>query len=261
MTIPTLGPCTDCGTNANYQRGCRCEDCTRAHRIAGKERGIYRLQHGSCRIPTERVTEALAPLLDMGVSLYAIADAAGIPWRSGSIGQLIEAGRSVNRGTYQRLANVTEDDLSDGALVLADLTRKRIYSLMAAGHQLNAMPLNPRGKWREYDRVTIGIARVIRDHYRTNEGRMGTSTVTASRARNAGHVIPAAWDDPGTLAWPNGTPMAEVHQIRPGRPDMHRAEDIEFLRSMGETDEAIATRLGITRETVRDVMSRTRRAS
>lgn len=193
------------GTNAGYVAGCRCEYCCDGRYREGKERALYRHRFGSCRIEHDKLAAVLEPWLKMGVTLSAICEAAGFANRT-DLAPLYYSGGQVNRATYNTLASVVEDDLKGTATVPADLTRKRIYSLMAAGHALSEMPIHIRGNWRKYERVTIASARDIRDHFQRLEGSMGKYAQTAARARNAGHEPPLAWDDPGTLAWPNGAP-------------------------------------------------------
>lgn len=188
------------GTNAGYVAGCREGCCSDARRRDSKERELHNLRHGSCRIPHEQVAAELAPWFAMGLTLNAILAAADRT-RSGSIFRAFRLGRPVNRATFRALKSVTEETLPPTAKVYAHLTRQRIYSLMAAGHRLEDMPVNARGQWRYRDHVTVALARAVRDYYAAHEFELGPSRHTQSRARNAGHLPPLAWDDPGTLAW------------------------------------------------------------
>lgn len=187
------------GSSAGYVAGCRCEPCHVARRRYQKAHRLALLNGDEFLVPADTVHDILRPWLQMGISRTAVTHAASVMTR-----RPIEDVRHVRASTYRALAAVTEDDFDDSCLVFADLTRRRIYSLMAAGHQLIDMPINPRGKWRDRERITIGFARKIRSHYLANECKEGPSAFTAARAKNNGHVVPAAWDDPGTLAWPIG---------------------------------------------------------
>lgn len=146
-------------------------------------------------------------------------------------------------------------------------TRRRIQALMRLGW--STPELARQGGWsNERDVQNLLYARQfvfretaqrVADLYERLSGTLGPSAYTRDRAERSRYAPPLAWDE-GSIDDPHAEPYRAPERPQ-GRPHMHRAEDIEFLRSMGETDEAIATRLGITRETVRDVMSRARRAS
>lgn len=188
------------GTHAGYLQGCQCEPCRRGHYAESVERGLYRLRHGSCRVSRETVDAFVEPWLKMGLTPYAIAHAVGI-----ADDRLLATG-PVNRATWAPLSTFTEDKIDDNAKVYGHLTRTRIYSLMAIGHRLRDMPINSAGQWRTYERCTVGSARAIRDYFREHEAQVGPARNTQARALNAGHLPPMAWDDPDTLAWPDGTP-------------------------------------------------------
>lgn len=210
------------GTHAGYMTGCDCADCALGHYRANKERNLYRSRHGSCRVDHERLLAVVKPWLLMGLSPHAITQAAGFPHRT-DLREVLEQKTLVNRATFQALANVTEADFSDTAKVYADLTRKRIFSLMVAGHPLKDMPVKSTGYWRTREYITVDQARRIRDYYAAMEFKLGSSRLTAARALNAGHKPPLAWDDPRTLAWPKppaktgcGTRPGYVAHLRAG---------------------------------------------
>lgn len=195
------------GSNAGYASGCRCPKCKHGHFIANKERNLYRSRNGSCMIPHHNVTLLVEPWLRMGFTMNAISTAAGIGG-NGSFNKTYRAGADVYRDTYTKLLTITENTFDGGALVYADLTRQRIFSLLAAGHSLTDMPIDPTGYWRTRTRTNVRTARAIRTHYQQHQHSTGPNKQKAAQARNAGHQPPAAWDDPDTLAWPNGTPTA-----------------------------------------------------
>lgn len=164
----------------------------------------------------EEVDEVLAPWLALGLSPNAVIVASGLgPHRSGAVLR----GNPVRRATYRAIASVTEDSLDGNSLVWAHLTRQRIGSLQVAGYTLDSMPIAARGRWRNQDRVLVDTARAIRDFYLDHHERPGTHPQNAARALNQGHRPPAAWDDPGTLAWPLGwtepLPEAEADDLDP----------------------------------------------
>ncbi|HET7326973.1 MAG TPA: hypothetical protein VFJ14_06755 [Nocardioidaceae bacterium] len=206
------------GTNAGYLAHWHdhepvCDACDVARFRFRKRVHLERLSGVQMLYTAEEVRTLLRPWLAMGITPTAIATAAGMDTqRGGRIASVLRENGIVRRGTFQRLAAITEDDFADGAPILAALTQQRIFSLMAAGHRLNAMPINNNGHWRTRERLNIGTARAIRDYYRAHEAKVGPDRHTMTRARNAGHLPPLAWDDPGTLAWPN--PDKRTHARR-----------------------------------------------
>jgi hypothetical protein len=191
-------------THAGYIAGCREDCCRTARRRAQKLRLLHRLTTGQgCRVPHDTFRAVVDPWLRLGLSPYAIETATGVGSR---IADILRDRSDVLRTTYDAVARMTEDDLPDSAKVFTDLTRTRIESLMAAGHRLSEMPINSRGQWRSREHIAVETARAIRDYYAAHEFHIGPDRHTAARARNRGARPPLAWDDPGTLAWPNGRP-------------------------------------------------------
>ncbi|WP_311208765.1 MULTISPECIES: hypothetical protein [unclassified Aeromicrobium] len=186
------------GLNSGYVAGCRAPCCALAHFRANKERTLHRSRYGSCRHTHDEVLAVLGYWLQQGLTPHALAEAAGLARTD--LAQTFRLKSPVNRGTFAKLRDITEDDLPDTALVNSDLTRRRIYSLMAGGIKQQDMPLNPRGTWRDRPKVQVQMARTIREFFQANEFVVGPSAHTAARARNAGHLPPIAWDDPGSLA-------------------------------------------------------------
>lgn len=197
------------GTNAGYLAHFShaekpCAACSSARYRAQKQWRFDEHRGERFTYPADEVRTLLTPWLNMGIHPSAIANAAGMEGqRGGSFATLLRDGGTVRRATWNRLAALTEESFSDGVFLNADLTRARIYSLMAAGHRLADMPINSTGHWRESPQVKAGLARAIREHFRTNEATVGRHAHTMTRARNAGHRPPLAWDDPDTLAWPD----------------------------------------------------------
>ncbi len=197
------------GTNAGYLTHYRdnehpCDACTEGRYHARKRLLGAHLRGEQLTYTATEVHEVVAPWLTMGLSPSAITIAAGYDsQRGGRLCKVLTEGSAMRRGTYRRLAGVTEDDFAPDSKVYADLTRMRVYSLMAVGHRLIDMPINPGGHWRHRRFVTVATARTMRDHYAAHDFAIGPAPHTASRARNAGHVPPLSWDDPGTLAWPS----------------------------------------------------------
>ena len=198
------------GTNAGYQTHWRegeqaCEPCKAAKRRRQKLNRYDTHRGVPMKYTADTLENVIGPWLRMGIPPSSIATAAGFENQRGSnILHVLHVRGNIRRGTLKAYAQVTEDDFPDHTYVYADLTRQRIFSLMAIGHPLTSMPVNPRSTWRYRKHVRAGTARAIRDFYRQHEFQIGTSKITQSRALNAGHKPPLSWDDPGTLAWPDG---------------------------------------------------------
>lgn len=228
------------GKNAGYAQGCKCDACSLAHFRANKERNLYRSRHGSCIIPHAEVAKIVEPWLAMGFTMNAIA-AAGNVATSGDFRRTYQAGSPVYRDTYKRLKAIREDMFPSTALVFADLTRTRIFSLIAAGHALKDMPILSTGSWRIRERINVKQARDIRDHFRALEATMGPNRQKAAQARNAGHLPPFGWDDPGTLAWPKqppkdgcGTRRGYEAHLRAGEPTCDECRKDNAARLIAE---------------------------
>lgn len=209
------------GSRAGYQAHRRDNEDACGPCLVGRRREdkILRYDHHRevqlLHSPVE-VAAVLEPWLTMGFTPGAVTQAAGIGRTHGfSIVERIERGSPVRRGTYRALAGVVEGDFDPTLTVHADLTRTRIYSLMAAGHLQTSLPISATGKWRYYDRITVRTAQTMRDFYAAHQYESGPSAVTRDRALAAGHRPPAAWDDPGTLAWPLGwtSPLTTVEEV------------------------------------------------
>lgn len=198
------------GTPAGYVAGCRNECCRAPRRRQAKRRAVRVREGVPIWATPDELAAALEPWRRMGFRDAAILQAAGL--RSDHV---FETNRRTHRRTLDAFLTVTEDSFSPDAKIPADLTRQRIYSLMAAGHRLTDMPINDQGQWRYRDHITVQSASDIRDHFRANEFKIGSSRHTAARARNAGHRPPLAWDDPDTLAWPAGKPPARLATPEP----------------------------------------------
>lgn len=146
----------------------------------------------------DEVTAVIRRWLILGLSRSAVENAAGVRTDQ------IRRGGPVTAATFAAVSRVTEDDFHPRNYVYADLTRTRIFSLMAIGHQLKDMPVNPRGKWRDRPLTTVSTARAVRAYFHDKELEVGDAIHTMVRARSHGHIPPLGWDDPGTLAWPDG---------------------------------------------------------
>lgn len=213
MTLPS----TDHrhGSRAGYLAGCR-DDCCRVPNIRYQKRSRVRRElEGLQTVSSHRLIARALWWNQRGVSAQGITDAAGLGY--GTLAEAMSGDRAVClKSTEAAILAVTWDTLHPRSLCNADLTRLRIYSLMAAGHPLawiaaevgDGLPIS--GRWRQQARVTVATARSVMAVYAAAP-LDGPSAQTRAKARNRGHQHPLAWDDPGVPAMPTGwSPYLDV---------------------------------------------------
>lgn len=241
------------GTNAGYLTHYRdgerpCTPCADGRAIA-KKRAAYERHRGVKVVHSAgEVALVIAPWLRMGLTLGAVAVAAGLgESASGTIYQVLREDRPVRRSTYNALAGVVEKDIADTAKIDADLTKRRVYSLMAIGHRVSDMPILTRGAWRSRDKISVGTARDMRAYYAENEFKIGPNRQGQSRARNRGWKPPLAWDDPGTLGWPDAikTPF-DMSTPRATYLADDLLEEVRHLTSFGVSMHQVSRQLGVS---------------
>lgn len=247
------------GRRAGYIAGCRKLCCTEPNFRYQKRSKIRLAREGSQIVPAAPVIERAAWWAERGVSVTGLTGAAGIG--DGTLRELASGARDLClKSTLSAVLAVGWDDLSDRTLCAADLTRARVFSMMAAGHPLDwiveqvAPGLPIRGGWRQQDRVFVGTARAIQRVY-DDAPLEGPSKITASKARNKGHRHPLAWDDPGVPAMPFGWTPERSRSVRAaGRPEVvaDRMEDFDWLTSHGVPEEVAAERVGVHLRSFRD---------
>lgn len=206
------------GTYAGYQAHVHagespvtCWSCLVARRRRDKRNRVRAARGIPALVDGRLALAAVDGWLHMGVSATVLDTCLG-HYGGGIVVRLLSGEiTSVRLSTLARLRAVDEDMLPGSARVYADLTRYRVFSLMAAGHEQQTLGINPNGRWRSGDRLTLAHARQVREMYRRLQYSSGPNANTASRQRNRGVLVPAGWDDPDTLAWPRGFP-------RPGDP-------------------------------------------
>ena len=242
------------GTRAGYLAGCRTSCCTEPNFRYQKRSKIRLQREGTQIVPAGPVVDRLQWWIDRGVSPSAVTKAAGVG--DGTLRDLLAGHHDLClKSTRAAVLAVDWDALPDRGLCFADLTRARVHSMMAAGHPLEwicgeaGRGLPMRGRWRNQARVTVATARIVRDIY-DRAPLEGPSKITATKARNAGHLHPLAWEDPGVLSMPAGwAPAASAATVRThaGRPVVvpDLVEDFDFLISLGETEETAAARVGV----------------
>lgn len=191
------------GERRGYLAGCREECCVRGCRRDMKLRELRKLREGPLDVDPGPLRAVVKYWRDRGLSMGSVAAAAGV--NKDTIRRAIGQQDTVHLDTLRKVTSFTEDDIPGTSFIYAALTRMRVASLMADGQQLREITatvgLPMAGNWRQYPRVTVQVARAVRDLYQHSPG-YGPHKGTSSRALNNGSVRSQAWRDPGTLAEP-----------------------------------------------------------
>lgn len=256
------------GHRAGYLAGCRA-DCCRVPNTRYQKRSRIRLQlEGTQTVPAAATTQRVEWWNKRGVTVAAVSDAAGLGY--GTLAELARGKRNVClKSTARAVLSLRWRHLPDRALCNAELTRTRIYSMMAAGHPLtwitsevgNGVPIG--GRWRQQERVAIGTARAVLAVY-DRAPLAGPSKITAAKARSRGYGHPLSWDAPQVPAAPDdwAPSYATTDTLRGQdqrlalrghlrRPDL--VAEYDHLVSCGESPEQACARLGVKVQTVADV--------
>jgi len=219
--------------------------------------------------------------------LYALSRA-GIGWKratelsglsTGTVSKLLfgKAGRLPSRRIRPETAEailavpLAPASLSQGALVPADGTRRRLQALVAIGWPQSrlagplGMGASNFGTALGRKRVTAATARSVERLYDELWNRPPAeadqrSRISASRARNyaraRGWAPPAAWDD-DLMDDPDATPAEGWQRTEHSkRPAAEVAEDAADLERQGCSREHIAMRLGMDRKSLERALYR-----
>lgn len=133
-------PCVE-GTHGKYSKGCRCEPCTVAHRIYGRNRSRLRAQeaYGFIVIPSNRVdsTETRNHLLFLSKKNI------GIEYLHKKTGVSRSALYKIKKGKYptvsasiaNKILSVPAIAAADGHYVRADEAKKMMAKMLKAGYR------------------------------------------------------------------------------------------------------------------------------
>lgn len=224
------------GFQATYSAGCRCERCTRAYRKARKVEKFHKQRNGGTgRYDGDEIRAHIKWLKDeKRIGLAQIASITGIHYMTlrryvvGTPDRPIPA-VSVIKRNGEKIMAVTgneEEGRSRSGYVNPELTIHRLRSLAALGYGptvLYAMShpnRNTRPGSNIYARmifhpegvhkIFVQTAREVRALYReigdtpyetdNRQARSGRTKILRLATRE-GWLLPAGWDDPGTLAF------------------------------------------------------------
>lgn len=231
---------------------CRCDPC-RVYRVRYQKQYLHDVNSGRPRtIPVQVVQDHLAMLIESGMSQWAITKAAGYTSRNAIYRFLSgETHTRVNLSTARRILAVTPDsDTRPTAPRPIAPSRDRLRALAVMGWDCRA--LADRLGW---------------DHARCDKIRAGDATWIMARSEQAiADLFDQLWDTPGpsarTRAWARRQQWPAPLDLEPDTTDTATSgcgvcEDITWLRSNGESDPAIAVRLGYTNpQTITDHLRR-----
>ena len=233
--------------------GCRCDQC-RTYRVRYQKQYLHDVNSGRPRtIPVQVVQDHLAMLIDSGMSQWAITKAAGYTSRNAIVRLLNgDTKRRVNIATARRILAVTPDsDNRPTAPRPVGPSRDRLRALAVMGWDCRR--LADRLGW---------------DHARCDAYRAGRATWIMARNEQAiADLFDQLWDTPGPSArtrawarregWPAPLDLEACDDPSDTTDGCAACEDITWLRSIGESDAAIAARLGYAKpQTVYDHLLR-----
>ncbi|MTE20241.1 hypothetical protein F0L17_14210 [Streptomyces sp. TRM43335] len=245
------------GTRPCYLAGCRCPECSEANYRYMARLNLDHARGHKRRVPADTCRSHIRALLDAGWLQSQISAAAGVDHTQISH---ITTGEqpTVARTTEQRILAVPPGPPPRGRDVDATGTRRRIQALVAIGHPMahiarevgvgvDAIGRIARGAKTAVRATTADTVAVV---YRRMSRRPGASKRARTIAARHGWHSPLAWDA-ATIDDPTATPEEEI-QDPPDSGPADRAAEVAHLKSLGESDEEIARRLGMSVRRVRD---------
>ncbi|MFC4333883.1 helix-turn-helix domain-containing protein [Salininema proteolyticum] len=267
------------GTRRVYRRGCRCRPCRDASARYERDR-VRQIAYGRWEpyVDAEPIRHHVNRLQASGLGWERIADLAGVS-RSvvstllfGSPARGREPTQRIRPHSARRLLQVrpSVDHVADTALVDVTGTRRRLQALVAIGWSQARLAVRLDMHLSSLSRimnvrhtVTASTARAVRSLYdqlwSTPPPQVEwRDKIAASRSRNVaaarGWAPPMAWDD-DEIDDPSATAHGAAVRLRGAR---NVPEDVAWLADNGESELAIASRLGISIEAVRKALYRAR---
>lgn len=287
------GPKRDCTCpNTRHEHGtrnsyvvdkCRCRDCRDAAAAYERRRAKDRAYGREAYVDAAPVRAHVQALQAQGMGWKRVARAAGLD--ESTVWKLIYGDPARGLAPSQRVTRKTRDallavtlDLAPGATIDGTGTRRRLQALVAIGwsmselaRRLGMLPSNLGATIHGRKEVTVATATKARDLYdqlwdqpAPPSGRHGSVPVKARNlARRYGWVPPLAWDDE-TIDDPSATP--HVDELAGARSRNERGGGIanrdalaDCATSWGMTLQQAADRLGVTKSTVEQAVTRLER--
>jgi len=250
-------------TTAYAKQGCRCDICRIATAKRTKVWRLQRLRGVEHLVNADPLRDHVAALMAGGMSFKAIAISAGWSSRNG-LADAITRKRVKPRTLARVLAVRLDSDNTRDAYVDATGSRRRLQALAVNGwssyflaRQLGHSQPATIQDIGNGDTPTIRLRTkdAIRVMYDELWDQPGPSPRTANIAKAKGWLPALAWDDDLI-----DRPEHEADDVRrPVRTTWSGVtmEDIEEARQQGyESAEQIGWRLGVSRDTVQQILSR-----
>lgn len=262
MRTPTR-PTPGHGTRARFQRGCDCGPCAQAHLAYCRRRDYLAATGRPLTIPAEPVRQHLQDLMNAGAGWLQLQAAAGCS--PSTLHSLLHGTRpTIRRSTATRILALRPGDCIPGkAPQLAVGSVRRVRALYAIGYTSRAI-----SKASGLDDKTIRdllagestttirrVADAVAATYRRLVAQPGHSQRAIRRARAEGWHSPAAWDD---IDDPQAVPDTGDDDTPTPRTTA-LAEDWDWLRRQGYTRTQAAARIGVTRPTLEQAITRHQR--
>jgi len=256
------------GTLTAYAKhGCRCDPCRAAAAKASKAwrrdnyLGVVKL------VDAQPLKDHVAMLMAAGMSLRAISLTAGYTSRNALADSMTRS--RVRPATLARIlaVNPQRDNRRD-AYIDATGSRRRLQALAVNGWSTRSLATRLGHKHPttvqdiasgKTPTIRLRSMEAIRDLYEQLWDQPGPSQRTAAIAKSKGWLPALAWDDDLI-----DRPEHEAEDVRrrgmPGGGSGITLEDIEEAREQGYvTAEQIGWRLGVKRDTVHQILSRSDR--
>jgi len=248
------------GTTTAYKNhGCRCDICRAAKYKEAKFSRLQRLRGVEHLVDAAPLRDHVAALVAAGMSFRAIALSAGWSHRNG-LAATIKRTR-VKPRTLARVLAVRLD------CVDATGSRRRLQALAVNGwtmdyfaRQLGHRTCTVRALANgQTSTVRVNTKDAIRDLYETLWDQPGPSKRTAAIAKGKGWLPALAWDD-DLIDRPEYQPEDVRRRGVSGGGSGITLEDIEEAREQGyESAQEIGWRLGVSRDAVQQILSRSHR--
>ena len=239
---------------------CRCDGC-RTDATAWTRRWKWRKQHGgSIMVPTDLIRRHLERLEASGMTLAQIARLSGVDTHTLSRAKYGET-KSIMRRNAEAVARI-KPGAEEGDWRVPSLgTTRRLQSLAAIGWsaadlapELGFTPERVRAlRSGRRPAVTSATHRHVDEVWERLAMQPRPGVRMRAMAERGGWPPPLAWDD---IDDPDEHPTGWRPDAQVARPNGSTAENVRFLRELGESDEAIAHRLGIDVQSVQRARQR-----
>ena len=250
-------------TTAYAKQGCRCDVCKVANSKRAKMWRLQRLRGVDHLVDADQLRDHVAALMAAGMSFKAIALTAG--WSSrNALADAITRKRVMPRTLARVLAVRADSDNRRDAYTDATGSRRRLQALAVNGwtsyylgerlghaHPATVQDI-AKGKTLT---IRLRTKDAIKDLYDELWDQPGPNVRAATIAKKKGWLPALAWDD-DLIDRPEHEPDDVRRPVRTTWSGL-TLEDIEDARQQGYVSaEQIGWRLGVSRDTVQQILSR-----